>query len=1040
MPRRSDSRVLAAVLFTDIVNSSAMASSVGDARWKELIARHHGIVRRELKRFGGRELDTAGDGFFASFGEPAAAIRCACAASESVRELGIEIRAGVHFGECEQVGEKLGGIAVVVGARVMSLGGPGDVLVTATTSPLVAGAGFGFQDRGAHSLKGVEGEWHVLAVSEVDGEPRSKPTEPDEAERRLAQVQPSPPLSRRWLTSRPWAVGAGIALVLALVAASIPLLRSGDDVIHLGANSIGHINADGASLDFATALGQRPGASAIGFGSLWVAEPDRGVVARVDLAGGSVIDPGIRVGTSPAGVAIGDGSVWVTNAGDGTVSRIDPGTNEVSQTLSDVGSQPSGIAFGDGALWVADSVGAELLRVDPATDKSRSRRLAGQPAGVAFTPQGVWVSVAPAGIARVDPADLSVTLAYQAVGNGPTAVLSAFDSIWVANHLDGTVSRLQPSSGQVEATIPTSEGPNALGFAAGSLWVANEFGDSLTAIDPARNSVERTVAVGGAASSLAAEGDGLWLATGASATEHRGGTLSVSSPTKAPTSLDPAVVYSGIPWQILSITNDGLLAYKKIAGPDGNTLVPDLASALPSVSPDGLTYRFPLREGMRYSTGDPVRPEDFRHALERSASLNPGLASLFSAIAGVQACPKDPSTCDLSRSIVTDAGAVTFHLVRPDPDLPFKLALPPAFPVPVATPVKDQGLVPVPATGPYMIANAGVDGIELVRNPQFHEWAGAAQPDGFVAAISWRFEEGPANAFDRLSAGELDWMADASQANDLASLQAAHPAQVVLAPISSTIFLGMDVRKPPFNDKRVRQALNYAIDRGHMVDLLGGPTRLHLTCQILPPSFQGYEPFCPYTLQPDAGVWSAPDLHRAQALIADTGATGAKVTVWASDALAPSSFIVNPAGAMRYVVRVLNDLGLRARLKIVHDFSTYAGAIYAGEPQAYLFGWISDYPRAGDFIPSQFRCGVAANASGLCDESLDSAMEKAQRLQATDPAAANRAWIEIENGLLEDAIWAPLANPVSAYAFSARTQNIEVNPQLGVLLSRLWVQ
>src|SRR5512132_2318488 len=139
MRRRSGTRVLAAVLFTDIVDSSAVASRVGDARWKELIARHHAIVRRELKRFGGRELDTAGDGFYASFGEPAAAIRCACAAAESVRELGIEIRAGVHFGECEQLKEKLGGIAVVVGARVMSLGGAGDVLVTASTSSLVAG-------------------------------------------------------------------------------------------------------------------------------------------------------------------------------------------------------------------------------------------------------------------------------------------------------------------------------------------------------------------------------------------------------------------------------------------------------------------------------------------------------------------------------------------------------------------------------------------------------------------------------------------------------------------------------------------------------------------------------------------------------------------------------------------------------------------------------------------------------------------------------------------------------------------------------------
>ncbi len=105
MSGRSASRILAAVLFTDIVDSTAVASRIGDARWKELIARHHAAVRRELKRFGGRELDTAGDGFFASFSEPAAAIRCACAAADAVRAFGIEIRAGVHFGECERVGE-----------------------------------------------------------------------------------------------------------------------------------------------------------------------------------------------------------------------------------------------------------------------------------------------------------------------------------------------------------------------------------------------------------------------------------------------------------------------------------------------------------------------------------------------------------------------------------------------------------------------------------------------------------------------------------------------------------------------------------------------------------------------------------------------------------------------------------------------------------------------------------------------------------------------------------------------------------------------
>jgi class 3 adenylate cyclase len=156
--------VLFTLLFTDIVGSTERAAELGDRGWLELLERHHALVRRELTRFRGEEKDTAGDGFFATFDGPARAIRCAQAIVEGVRELGLDLRAGVHTGECELHDAKVAGIAVSIGARVAALAGPGEVLVSQTVKDLVAGSGLEFDDRGPHALKGVPGEWRVYAV------------------------------------------------------------------------------------------------------------------------------------------------------------------------------------------------------------------------------------------------------------------------------------------------------------------------------------------------------------------------------------------------------------------------------------------------------------------------------------------------------------------------------------------------------------------------------------------------------------------------------------------------------------------------------------------------------------------------------------------------------------------------------------------------------------------------------------------------------------------------------------------------------------
>ena len=157
-------RVLATVLFTDIVDSTARAAELGDRAWRQLLQQHHETVRSQLGRFRGKEMDTAGDGFFATFDGPARAIRCAFAIQDTVRELDLEVRAGLHTGECELVDGKAGGIAVHIGARVASLAEPGEVLVSGTVKDLVSGSGIEFEDRGEHKLKGISDAWRLFAV------------------------------------------------------------------------------------------------------------------------------------------------------------------------------------------------------------------------------------------------------------------------------------------------------------------------------------------------------------------------------------------------------------------------------------------------------------------------------------------------------------------------------------------------------------------------------------------------------------------------------------------------------------------------------------------------------------------------------------------------------------------------------------------------------------------------------------------------------------------------------------------------------------
>ncbi len=209
--RGGTQRFLTTVLMTDIVGSTEHASEMGDAAWRDLLRQHHALVRRSLKARGGKEIDTAGDGFFATFDAPADAIACALDVVDDVQELGIQIRAGAHTGEVEQVGAKVGGITVPIASRIMAEAAPGEVLVSSTVRDLATGAGLAFDDRGSRALKGVSGEWHLYAAARppsTEG-PKHRSTLVSAARPRCAGLAPDPfgsagRASRRWpLSSSP---------------------------------------------------------------------------------------------------------------------------------------------------------------------------------------------------------------------------------------------------------------------------------------------------------------------------------------------------------------------------------------------------------------------------------------------------------------------------------------------------------------------------------------------------------------------------------------------------------------------------------------------------------------------------------------------------------------------------------------------------------------------------------------------------------------------------------------------------------------------
>jgi class 3 adenylate cyclase/streptogramin lyase len=503
VPRRerSSDRRLVTVLFTDIAGSTERAAELGDTQWRRLLDAHNRTIRRLLKRHQGREIDTAGDGFFATFQQPAHAIDCALDLIEALRPIGVHIRAGVHMGEVDVLGPKVTGMSVHIGARLMSLAAADQVVVSSTVRDLMSGSDLPFVDGGVHQLKGVDAEWHVYSV---DGQPEEKP--------QLTLPPHEPPTWWR----RPIVLIAAAAVLVLGVLAGVLLTRGGDAPTAV-VNSVVLVGDAGDLIDVVS-VGTGPQTMDVDGDTLWVANTLDRTIQQVDLSAGTAepAEGGLLHG--PTTIVTGDGLVWVGTslASEGSLSRVDPSQPNSAQTV-DLGAPVNGLAFGSGALWATNRDGSQLFKLDPGTGEVMNRYPlpeGSEPTGIAISADAVWVALHGTGeIVRVDPATGEVVTTIPSASGAPDQVAVGGGFVWVTVGEGDAVLRIDPATDSAFTIEAVGDGPAGIAASEGRVWVANSLDGSVVRIDPARGEVVDVVTLRKDVSPQAVEitPEGVWV-------------------------------------------------------------------------------------------------------------------------------------------------------------------------------------------------------------------------------------------------------------------------------------------------------------------------------------------------------------------------------------------------------------------------------------------------------------------------------------------------------------------------------------------------
>jgi peptide/nickel transport system substrate-binding protein len=469
--------------------------------------------------------------------------------------------------------------------------------------------------------------------------------------------------------------------------------------------------------------------------------------------------------------------------------------------------------------------------------------------------------------------------------------------------------------------------------------------------------------------------------------------------------LDPGLSYTVQGWETMWNVYLSLLGYKHVAGPDGASLVPALAQDMPNISADGKTYKLKLRTGLKYSDGKPVKASDFKYAIKRLFQIDSPGVGFFTNIVGADQFSKTKKG-DISGITANDqTGDITIKLVKPQGDFQNILATIFAAPVPSGTPAKDQSTTPIPSTGPYMIQSYQPNRqFVLVRNPNFKptDNVPATNPDKMTVKIV----EDDSAALQQVINGQADYDFHPIPVDRLADVQQKYGDQLKIYTPANTYYFFMNNRLAPFDNLKVRQAVNYAIDRNALVRLYGGlatPTE-----NILPPTYPQYKK---HNLYPH-------DLAKAKQLIQQAGAKGAAVTVWTSN----RDTAKKPAA---YLQDVLNQIGLKAKLKVI-DASIYWTTIgnQATKAQVGFADWFQDYPHPLDWFDvllngERITQTHNNNYSNFNNAGVNSTINKLK----TEPDltdSVNQQWATLDDTIMKQAAWAPYVNRQFTDFFSSK--------------------